>query len=117
MKYPGVYRGIVLSADPVSLRVKCTVPSVTLQQVVEAEACIPPGWHDQLRDLLQDHPDHMASDPQGGTDAINPNHGSAHPHRLTTTTPRPGIEGVWVMYEAGEVEHPVWVGCYKIGAN
>lgn len=117
MKYPGVYRGVVIAINPTTLDVKCRVPAVTLQKIVTAVACLPPGWHDADRDLLQDHPDHIASDPQGGTDAINPNHGSANPHRLTTVTPRPGIEGVWVMYEAGDPEHPVWIGTYRIGGN
>jgi hypothetical protein len=120
--YPGLYRGVVLSVNPTTLDVKCRVPSVTLHKIVTAVACLPPGWHDKNRDLLQDHPDHgdhVFTDPQGGSEDLvhNPNHGSAHPHRLTTVTPRPGIEGVWVMYEGGEPEHPVWIGTYRIGGN
>lgn len=127
--YPGVYRGVVMSVNPSTLDVKCRVPAVTLNKIVTAVACVPPGWHDKDRDLLQDHPDHghhlftdyNDGDHSSGDQSQNldhtPNHGSAHPHRLTTVTPRPGIEGVWVMYEAGEPEHPVWIGTYRIGGN
>lgn len=116
--FPGLYRGVVLSANATTLEVKCRVPSVTLNKIVTAAACLPPGWHDKDRDLHQDHPDHSDHvDPQGGNLGHTPNHGAAHAHRLITTVPRPGIEGVWVMYEAGEPEHPVWIGTYRIGGN
>lgn len=131
MTYPGLYRGIVVDTnDPQGrLRVKVRVPAVSGAAVNWAEACVPPGWHDADRDLLQDHLDHgphVFTDANDGTsssgDAVrtlvhSPNHGAAQPHRLVTVTPRPGIEGVWVMYEQGDVEHPVWIGTYKIGAN
>lgn len=113
MKYPGIYRGVVLSANPQNLEVKCRVPSVTLQKIVTAVACVPPGWHDKDRDLLQDH---VFTDKNDGDGSSGPgSHTLAH--RLTTLAPRPGIEGVWVMYEEGDHEHPVWIGTYKIGAH
>jgi hypothetical protein len=30
--------------------------------------------------------------------------------------PSPG-DGVWVAYEAGDIDHPVWVGVFKTAAS
>ena len=117
--YFGVYRGLVVdNQDPQGrLRVKVRVPSITGTDGNWAEPCVPPGWHNKNRDLVADHEGHGTHADPDGTLSHTHDHGAANPHRLVTQVPRPGIEGVWVMFEEGDVEHPVWIGTYKIGAN
>ena len=34
------------------------------------------------------------------------------PHGVTTTVPAPG-SGVWVMYEGGDPDFPIWMGVFE----
>lgn len=91
----GLYRGIVTTnADPEKrLRVKLQVPQLLGEQETDwAWPCVPPGWKSGL---LATH-----SDPDG-----------SHPHTLLQAAPTPG-QGVWVMFEAGEITKPVWIGTW-----
>lgn len=89
----GVYRGVVTSsADPEARqRVKAKVPQLLGGSETDwAWPCVPPGWRSGL---LQTH-----GDPDG-----------AHPHNLVQATPKPG-EGVWIMFEGGDITKPIWIG-------
>lgn len=93
MSYYGVYRGVCsTNADPEKRkRIKAKVPQLLGDQETDwAWPCLPPGWSEGL---MQTH-----SDPDG-----------AHPHTLVRAVPAPG-QGVWVMFEAGDITKPIWIG-------
>lgn len=92
----GLYRGTVTTnADPEGrLRLKARVPQLLGEhETTWALPCVPPGWTDGL---AQDH-----ADPDG-----------THTHTLRQRTPRPG-QGVWIMFEAGDIQKPVWMGVWQ----
>lgn len=95
-RHYGIYRGICWNtSDPEGLgRIQVKVVSVLGDEVSDwAWPCYPPNWR---KNLLQ-----PLNDPQGGTLAPE----------LISQTPDPGT-GVWVMFEAGDVSHPVWLGTF-----
>ena len=90
----GVYRGICKSnRDPEQrLRIKVAVPQLMGGTELGdwAEACLPPGWS---AGLVKDH---------GTPDGVLK-------HALQRKVPVPG-QTVWVMFEGGDIDHPVWMG-------
>jgi hypothetical protein len=108
MNAPGLYRGICSNSnDPEGLsRIRLLVPQILgTHETTWAWPCVPPGWFSDL------HQDHVFTDNDTGTGAG----GSATEtlaHTLVRRTPAPG-EGVWVMFEGGDTNKPVWMGVWK----
>jgi len=110
-----IYRGVcVNNVDPEGLmRITATVPQI-LGEAVSAWAwpCVPPGWPF----VLQNHTGHSA-----GSHAQYTGDGShAHTHttieagkehKATYPVPSPG-DGVWIMFEGNDIEHPIWLGTW-----
>jgi hypothetical protein len=93
---PSLYKGIcTTNADPERrMRIKLMVPQLLgKQESTWALPCVPPGWGGGL---FETH-----ADPDG-----------AHAHTHLQKVPRPG-QGVWVMFEAGDIEKPVWLGVWQ----
>lgn len=118
VKWYGVYRGICVSdADPESaLRIKVKVPLVTGEQISGwAMPCVPPGWSLALVHTHHGHSNHSFTDMNNGefasgNVAVSLSHDHNHDaHTLIQKTPLP-TQGVWVMYEAGDVDYPIWIG-------
>ena len=105
----GIYRGQVISnLDPEGRRrLQLRVPEVLGGETSPwADACVPPGWS---QGLVQDH-SHT-----GGEHAQEIGSGAhahaMHAHQLRRVVPTVG-EGVWVMFEGGDRERPVWIGTW-----
>lgn len=87
-QYFGCYRGIVTtSADPEGRkRIKAQVPQLLGEQETDwAWPCLPVAATTS-----------SAGDP-------------AHTHQTLSAAPSPG-QGVWVMFEGGDISKPVWIG-------
>lgn len=94
--WPGLYRGICMNnADPEKrFRLQVVVPQVSGNAVTDwAWPCLPVGWRDAVVRHVNDGSLHT------------------HAHELVRTVPNPG-DGVWIMYEGGDAEHPVWLGTF-----
>lgn len=101
-RFYGVYRGVcVQNADPEKrLRVTLRVPQVLGDQETGwAWPCVPPAWSDSLLT------------PNDGAHAQTSGDGR-HTHTLARLVPNSG-EGVWVMFEAGDLAYPVWLGVFR----
>lgn len=96
MSHYGLYRGVCTrNNDPENrLRIRLKVPAVSgPKETGWALPCVPPGW--KGGELLASH--------QGGD--------HTHTHSILNETPNPG-DAVWVMYEQGELDSPVWMGVF-----
>jgi hypothetical protein len=111
-QYFGCYRGVcTTNNDPEKrMRVKVQVPLLLGGHETDwAWPCVVPGWN---REVLRPHADHVFTDDDTGDNA-----GGSHTETLVHTenhtrwqrTPNPG-EIVWVMFEAGDITKPVWMG-------
>lgn len=104
----GVYRGICTNSnDPESrLRIRAKVPQLLGEhETAWAWPCVPPGWPTHLQT------DHVFTDNDTGDNAG----GSATEtlvHALRQQTPSPG-QGVWIMFEAGDTQKPLWLGVWQ----
>jgi hypothetical protein len=108
MNWFGIYRGVCTNnSDPAGLlRIKLSIPQVLgAAESTWAWPCVPPGWS---VGLLQDHSftDNDTGDNAGGSST------ETLVHALEKTTPAVG-DSVWVMFEAGDVNVPVWMGVWK----
>ena len=118
-KFYGIYRGICLDVkDPISKsRIRVKVPQVLGEQVTDwAWPCLPASAY-------QTHLNHVVTIGSGGT----PSHShSATVTRAAASDPRdtgpsqhtghyktPKLnDGVWVMFEGGDPNFPVWMGVF-----
>jgi hypothetical protein len=118
-RHYGIYRGVCLdNKDPEKRRrIKVKVPQLFGEEVIDwAWPCLPPSAY-------QIHPNHIITVGSGG----DPSHShSVTIAREATTDPRdvgnkqhtphwnvPKIkEGVWVMFEGGDPDYPVWMGVF-----
>lgn len=95
-RHYGIYRGVCWNnRDPEGRgRIQVKVASVTGDEISDwAWPSFPPNWRQGLINPL--------TDPQGGT--LTPS--------LIGVAPAAGT-GVWVMYEAGDPAHPVYIGTF-----
>lgn len=101
----GLYRGVcVNTSDPLGLlRIKALVPQVLGDQSTGwAWGCFPPGWPV----VFEDHDEGGHSQGSGSGTHTHP------PHEATRPVPQVG-ETVWIMFEAGDIQHPVWMGTWR----
>jgi hypothetical protein len=119
MNAPGIYKGIVTNnTDPeVCNRLKALVPQVFGDDVTETDWAWPmvmPGWTSASA-LVAPH--RTLAYYVGGGAGTSPT--TDTPHTLTITangtvpaTPSPGV-GVWIAFEGGDIEYPLWLGVWK----
>jgi len=133
----GLYRGVCTATEaPPSTRIKVKVPQLMGTAALEdwALACVPPGWkygvvkpHAKIHDHV--FTDNDTGDNAGGSTtktlihhADGESDGQLSNNKLPAGTnpgghvqhqlaPKVG-EGVWVMFEGGDVNHPVWLGVF-----
>lgn len=101
-QFYGMYRGICSNNnDPEGrYRIRLKVPQLLGDhETAWAWPCVPPGWHE---DLHEDHDNFYVGSRQNDAPV---------PHTLTQKTPHPG-QTVWVMFEAGDIEKPIWMGVW-----
>lgn len=106
-KFYGVYRGVCVdNTDPISNnRIRLQVPQVLNLNVTNwAYPCTP----------VTDISTHLAH-----VDTVTSTSTSGHTHSVTLNsshsphTSYPNIgQGVWVMFEGGDPNFPVWIGVY-----
>jgi hypothetical protein len=115
LRFYGIYKGVVMdTADPINKRrIRVQVPQVLGQEISGwATPCLPVG---ELS-THSTHPTHSATitTGSGGT--------QSHTHSVSINLPHsahtahavvPAVnQGVWVMFEAGDPDYPVWMGVY-----
>lgn len=108
--YFGIYRGICVdNADPLSKnRIKLKVPQVLHTNVTNwAFPCLPVTDNST-------HATHTDSITSGAASA-----GTSHTHAVVLNAAHsshvsvPSLnQGVWVMFEGGDINFPVWIGVY-----
>lgn len=122
--YPGIYRGICFdTSDPEGrYRIRVKVPQL-LGDVPTGWAwpCLVPGWRNALVKPHGTHGGHSAhtyTDTSDAGTATLTTSGHDHNHDAHTNnharqqdTPNVG-EGVWVMFEGGDSDYPVWMGTF-----
>lgn len=125
-KYYGLYRGICTrNRDPEGrFRIKVRVPAVSgKEETGWVLPCLPPGWkshrlldeHDSETDergldkLDIKYDDSSDAGEHGGHETGDGSH--SHEHRLLQQVPSVD-EQVWIMYEQGDLSHPVWMGVW-----
>jgi hypothetical protein len=115
MRFFGLYRGVVVDIDdPLGKeRIRVKVPQVLGTEISGwAEACVP-------LNALTTHTKHAAhsaiiTTSGGGSPShshsvsVNLTHDN---HSAHTTVPAVD-EGVWIMFEAGDPDFPVWMGVF-----
>jgi len=103
MSYGGLYRAVCIqNVDPEG-RYRIKVQCATIFGEGEstwALPCLPPGW---FEGLTSNH---------SFTDNADVNTTETLTHSLKRTVPSVG-EPVWVMFEAGQAEKPVWMGTWR----
>lgn len=112
--FPGIYRGICFDVgDPENrMRIRVKVPQLLGDAPTGwAWPCLPAGWRNGL---VKPHADHAFTDTDdgefaSGNKAVSLSH--TNNHVLQHQTPQIG-EGVWVMFEGGDSDHPVWIGTF-----
>lgn len=108
--YYGIYKGIVSNiTDPEGrMRIKARVPSVLGEGETEwAEPCVPPGWGTGANFLNN----HAFTDKNDGT-ASTGDVPRSLAHTLKYLVPQVKW-GVWIMFEDGDREKPVWLGVWR----
>jgi hypothetical protein len=115
----GIFRGIVVNnVDPKGYsRVKAIVPEVFGNETSQTDWAWPvvmPGWTSGSA-LVQPH---RTITYYTGGNAGTPGSVQDEPHYLTIAaqggeaSPLPG-QGVWIAFEAGDIEKPLWLGVWK----
>lgn len=107
----GKYRGTVTNnADPEGLfRIQALVPQILGTAACDwAWPCFPPGWSISPGALMVDH---TFTDYNDGT-ASSGNHAQTLQHTLKLKVPTTGT-GVWIEFEGGDVDKPIWSGVWK----
>jgi hypothetical protein len=106
--YFGIYRGLVTNNNDTEgkCRIKVKVPQVAGDEELPEWAwpCVPPGWPTVFAD-------HVFTDKNDGTSSSG-NSTKTLTHTATYKAPKNGT-GVWIMFEGGDREHPVWLGTWK----
>lgn len=124
-RYYGLYRGVCVDdKDPEKInRVTLKVPQLFGEEVTDwAWPCVAPGWKNGV---VKPHANHVFTDNNNGqfasgdstetlvhTNNVLPAGADPGGHVLHQGAPKPG-EGVWVMFEAGNPEYPVWMGVFR----
>jgi hypothetical protein len=124
-EYAGLYRGVCTrNKDPENrFRIRVRVPVVSgMEETSWAMPCLPPGW--KTKRLLDEHDDALnefgadglripfdTTSDAGEHAQVEGSGAHSHSHRLLQQVPRVG-EGVWVMYEGGDLSYPVWIGVF-----
>jgi hypothetical protein len=118
-KFYGIYRGICLDVkDPISKsRIRVKVPQILGEQVTDwAWPCLPASAY-------QTHLNHVVTIGSGGTpshshsatvtraSASDPRDTGSSQHTGHYKTPKLN-DGVWVMFEGGDPNFPVWMGVF-----
>lgn len=108
----GLYKGLVTNnADPEGFnRVKAICPQVFGDAQTESDWAWPvvmPGWT-SFSAILKPH--RSVALYSGGGSGVSPSQGI--PHVLDFPSPNPG-QGVWMAFEGGDIEHPMWLGVWK----
>lgn len=107
MNLPGIYRGIVVSnKDPEKRgRIQVRVPAVSGDQVYDW------AWPVEPPDSYADC-DHTitTSTTSSHTHTVDLDHVK---DQVKVRIPKVG-QGVWVMFEAGDPNYPVWLGTFGV---
>lgn len=120
-EFPGLYRGVCTAVS--GTRIKVKVPQLLGGAALEewATACVPPGWK---YGLVRPHANHVFTDNDTGDNASGSSSKTlTHTNNDLATGSDPGGhvqhqmapkvgEGCWVMFEGGDVNHPVWMGVF-----
>jgi hypothetical protein len=108
-RFFGIYRGIVADInDPLSKkRIRAKVPQVLGTETTGwADACLP------VAATMQHGPTGTETTLTTST-LVDGTNDSAHSHTVTLhvheIVPKVG-QAVWIMFEAGDPDHPVWLG-------
>jgi hypothetical protein len=104
MRHFGIHRGVcTTNSDPEGRgRVRALVPQILGDaETGWALPCFPPGWIHAESPLL----DHEFTDDDTTGDSAR----EVLEHTLRQSLPVPG-QVVWVMFEAGDMLKPVWIG-------
>ena len=109
---PGLYKALVTTnADPEGFnRVKAICPQVFGDDQTESDWAWPmvmPGWTSTSA-ILKSH--RTVTLYTGGGTGISSNQDVAHV--LDFPSPNPG-QGVWMAFEGGDIEYPIWLGVWK----
>jgi hypothetical protein len=116
LRFYGIYRGVVIdTTDPLDKkRIRVQVPQVLGQEVSGwASPCLPYG----ALSTHTTHPAHTATvtTSAAGTQShshsvsLNLAHGAHSPHATVPAV----SEVVWIMFEAGDPDYPVWMGVFQ----
>lgn len=110
--YYGVYRGVCVdNADPtLKNRIKLLVPQVLHTNVTNwALPCLP----------VTDNSTHSSHTETVTSSGASVGTYGSHSHTVTLNSPHsshmsvPNInQGVWVMFEGGDINFPIWIGVY-----
>lgn len=122
----GIYRGLCVgraSSDAKGrYRVPVQVPSVSADAMIMAEPCLPVTFFEEPKRHAT-HAAHAAHS-HTVTDETNTwttssvsagthDQHDLHVHELPSATSFPRIgQGLWIMYEGGDPNYPVWVGVF-----
>lgn len=112
MDTAALFKGIVSNnTDPEGLyRIKAICPQVFGDSTTETDWAWPvvmPGWTSQTSAMVKEHRTCVVYSGGGlGTSYLDTT------HVLDFPTPNPG-HGVWLAFEGGDIEYPMWLGVWK----
>ena len=111
MMASGLYKGLVTNnTDPEGLnRLKAIVPQVFGDSTTETDWAWPvvmPGWTSSSAILKSHRTVAVYSGGLGVTSNQDLN------HVLDFPSPNP-THGVWIAFEGGDIEYPIWLGVWK----